>query len=205
MTTTLEVEYDQIFIIDCLPEEQYNKYEISQDLMQFLADNGIQQSTSICRNKKLVISTLNHLVELSASGTKFCIHIVSHGDATGLWIETTKEEILWEDLRSFLKDINTNMGKTLTVNMTSCLGLHGIKIIDESSETLPFFGLVGYSIDLPVPQAKKINHLFYQKLLDGKQINTAVEEIKTDLSDSNIYCISAIGYKEIKNTLSRHR
>lgn len=205
MTSNLDVEYDQIFIIDCLPEDQYNDWKISQNLMQYLANNGIQQSASICRNKKLVIATLQHLVRLAANGTKFCIHIVSHGDATGLWIKTTQQEISWDEFRNFLKNINASMGGTLTLNMTSCLGLHGIKIVDENATLLPFFGLVGYSKVLEVNKAKEINHLFYKKLLEGKQINEAVEEIKNELSDKNIYCISSVGYKAIKNTLSRHK
>lgn len=200
MTLNLDVEYDQIFIIDCLTEDQYNNWKISQDLKQYLADNGIQQTASICRNKKLVIATLQHLVRLAAGGTKFCLHIVSHGDENGLWIESTDEDVSWKEFRNFLKNINLSMGGTLTVNMTSCLGLHGIKIVDEKSSMLPFFGLIGYSEDLEVDRGKEINNLFYKKLLDGKQINVAVDEIKTELSDTNLYCISSVGYKAIKNT-----
>jgi len=145
------------------------------------------------------------LTKLAANGTKLCLHIVSHGDKTGLWIETTQEEVTWEEFRSFLQTINTSMGGTLTINMTSCLGLHGIKIVDENASTLPFFGLIGYSVDLEVDRAKEINHLFYQKLLDGKQINEAVEEIKTELNDNGLYCISSEGFKAIKKTLGRHK
>ena len=148
MTLNLDVEYDQIFIIDCLTEDQYNNWKISQDLMQYLADNGIQQTVSVCRNKKLVVSTLQHLAKLAASGTKFCLHIVSHGDENGLWIETTNEDITWYEFRNFLENINSSMGSSLIINMTSCLGLHGIKIVDEKSSLLPFFGLIGYSEDL---------------------------------------------------------
>jgi len=205
MTLSLTVEYDQIFIIDCLTEEQFNDWGISQDLMQHLADNGIQQATSICRNKKLVIATLQHLVKLAASGTKFCLHIVSHGDENGLWIETSNEDITWNEFRDYLKNINSSMGGTLTVNMTSCLGLHGIKIVDEKSVVLPFFGLIGYSEDLEVDRGKEINNLFYKKLLDGKQINEAVDEIKMELSDMSFYCMSSVGNKAIKNTLSRYK
>lgn len=205
MNLQLDVEYDQIFIIDCLTEDQYNNWKISQELMQYLAGNGIQQATSICRNKKLVIGTLQYLVKLAKSGAKFCLHIVSHGDENGLWIESTDEDITWEEFRNLLKDINLAMNGSLTVNMTSCLGLHGIKIVDENSSILPFFGLIGYSEDLEVDKGKEINRLFYKKLLAGTQINKIVEEIKTELSDTNLYCISSVGYKAIKNILTKNK
>lgn len=73
----LDVEYDQVFFIDCLLEDEHNKWKISQELMKFLADNGIVQTSSICRNKKLVIATLQHILKLASSGTKLCLHIVS--------------------------------------------------------------------------------------------------------------------------------
>ena len=72
----LNVDYDYVFIIDCLTEEEYNKWKISQGLSQFLADNGIKQFSSICRNSKLVIATLKYLVKLSKEGAKFSIHFV---------------------------------------------------------------------------------------------------------------------------------
>lgn len=70
MNLSLDVEYDQIFIIDCLTEDQYNDWKISQDLMQYLADQGIQQTASICRNKKLIndfVWLLDNMVELGSS------------------------------------------------------------------------------------------------------------------------------------------
>ena len=67
----LDVAYDQVFFIDCLPEDEHNKWKISQKLMKFLADNGIIQTSYICRNKKLVIATLQHILKLATSGTKF--------------------------------------------------------------------------------------------------------------------------------------
>ena len=199
----LDVEYDLVFIIDCLPEGEYNDLRISQDLMQYLADNGIQQTTSICRNEKLLIATLQYLVRLAASGIKFCLHIISHGDTNGLYIKSTEQEIPWIKFRNFLKNINNAMGKTLMLNMTSCLGLHGIKIVDKNSIIHPFFGLIGYSDDLEVNRAKEINKLFYQKMVDNKPVNIAVQEIKKELTDDKLYCISAIGYKAIKNTLNK--
>lgn len=200
----LDAEYDQVFFIDCLPENEYNEWKISQDLMKYLADNGVVQTSSICRTKKLVIATLHHLLRIAKSGTKFCLHIVSHGDKTGLWVKSTKEDVFWADFTKLLEQINNAMGGTLMVNMTSCLGLHGIKMVDENSENYPFFGLVGYSDDLEVDKGKEINKLFYKKIMDGKEVQEAVKELRDELKDDKLYCMSAQGFKIIKNKLSRH-
>lgn len=200
----LDVEYDFVFIIDCLPENERTSFELSKDLMDFLAKNGIQQTTSICSNKKLVIATLNYLNQIAKSGKKFCIHFISHGDKDGLWIKETKEDIYWNEFTTHLNEINNNLSQTLTINMTSCLGLNGIKIINEGDTDLPFFGLIGYSEELEIGRGKRINELFYTKLLDNKKIDEAVEEIKAELSDQNLYCISSMGYKALKNTLNKY-
>lgn len=201
----LSVEYDQIFFIDCLPEDEYNDWKISQDISQFLSDNGILQNTSICRNKKLVIATLNYVLKLASNETKICLHIVSHGDKDGLWIKSTDEDILWTDFKQLLGQINDAMGGTLLLNMTSCKGLNGIKIVDANATNYPFFGLIGYSVDLEVDRGKDINKMFYEKILNGKQIYDAVSELKKELNDDNLYCISSQGYKIIKSKLSSHK
>lgn len=200
----LDVEYDLVFIIDCLPENERQDFRLSQDLMDFLAKQGIHQTTSICENKKLVIATLNHLKKVANSGTKFFLHFISHGYEKGLWIKSTKEDIYWSEFKKHLKEINDILGGTLTINMTSCFGLHGIKIVDENSTDYPFFGLIGYSKELEVDKGKKINELYYSKLLDNKKINEAVDEIKQELNTSDIYCITSQGYKVIRNTLSKY-
>jgi len=200
----LDTKYDQVFVIDCLPEDEYNNWKISQDIMKFLADNGVVQTSSICRTKKLVIETLNYLLKIANGGTKFCLHVVSHGDKTGLWVKSTEEDILWSDFTKLLEKINNAMGGALIVNMTSCLGLHGIKMVDENSEHYPFFGLVGYSDDLEVDNGKEINKLFYKKILNGKEIQAAVNELKNELKDDKLYCMSSQGFKIIKNKLNKH-
>lgn len=173
--------------------------------MQFLADNGIEQFTSICRNRNLLIATLDYLVKLAKQGAKFSIHFVSHGGEKGLWIKSTKEYVLWEIFRQYLKQINDYMNGALTINMSSCFGLHGVKIVDVNADYLPFFGLIGYNIKLKVKRAKEINKSFYDKLISGQQITEAVENAKTELAEKNLFCITALGYKIIKNTLAKHK
>jgi hypothetical protein len=67
------------------------------------------------------------------------------------------------------------MDGQLTVNMISCFGLHGAKIVDENSSTLPFFGQVGYLAELRVGRSIEFNELYYRKMLEGKPINIIVK------------------------------
>lgn len=198
---SLNVDYDYVYIIDCLTEEEYTKWKISQVLMKFLAANGVLQFTSICRNSKLLFSTLDYLVKHSNEGAKFTIHFVAHGNDKGLWVKTANEFASWDRFSTYLKEINKNMDSSLTVNMSSCFGLHGIKIVDPNSDELPYFGLIGYSDKLKVKRATEINLTYYKNLIAGHPINISVEKTKEELKDTNLFCISAEGYKVIKNTL----
>ena len=199
MKKILNVEYDEVFIIDALPVHEYERFQISQELMNFLAKNGIKQRTAKVPNHKAIMEVLQYLVGYAASGAKFCIHFVCHGNNNGLGLKATREMVYWHELQDYLCRINSNMEGQLVVNTTSCFGLHGVKIVDEKSAILPFFGLIGYSQKIKIWKGKLINKLFYAKLLKGKPINVSVEEIKAELSDDHLFCISAAGFHAIKN------
>lgn len=203
MQQKLDVAYDEVFIIDSLPDDEYENWQISQELMQLLAGKGIKSQTVRCRSRESLLVTFQYLVGCAASNVKFCLHLVSHGDDTGLWMRTTAEEVIWSELRQYFAEINKSMDDQLTVNMTSCFGLHGAKVVDENSPSLPFFGLIGYSDLLEVPRCKQINSLFYSKLIDGKPINIAVKEIRSELPDDKLYCISAAGYSAIRKAAGK--
>lgn len=202
---TLDVEYDQVFIIDCLPTNQYDEWKISQDLMQYLADKGVKQTTSICKNKNILNKTFEFLIRLASNGSKFIIHIISHGNIQGLGFKETGEFITWEEFRNHLYNINNKMSDQLMVNMTSCFGIHGIKIVNECSPSYPFFGLIGYESELNVVKAKNINVEFYKNLLLGLSIPDSIEKLKSDLSDNGLYYISTQGYKKIRNVINQYR
>lgn len=199
----LEVDYDIVFIIDCLLQKDRVRHSISEDLIQYLANNGVRHNLIKCDNKKMLLDSFDFMNTFAESGEKFCLHIVSHGTEEGLWIELTNEYIYWDELRTRLYEINTKLDNTLTINMTSCKGLNGIRIVDENKETKPFFALVGCNRDLFINEAKLANTLFYSKLLEGKDVSlTIIPEIQKEFknlgkSDNVIYGISALGYQQI--------
>ncbi|MVN23532.1 hypothetical protein [Mucilaginibacter arboris] len=92
--------------------------------------------------------------------------------------------------------------------MSSCKGLNGAKIIDESKIEYPFFGLIGCNRDLYIDEAKLTNELFYSKLLEGKDISVIVPEIQQKFKDLGktdkvIFSFSSQGYKTIVNKLGK--
>ncbi|MVN23533.1 hypothetical protein [Mucilaginibacter arboris] len=91
--TKLDVEYDLVFIVDCLSQKDRDDFKISEDLMNFLASKGIKQLQGKCKNKAMVLDTFSYMKKLAETGLKFCLQIVSHGTEDGLWIEENDEDI----------------------------------------------------------------------------------------------------------------
>ncbi|MBK7867235.1 MAG: hypothetical protein IPJ75_09730 [Ignavibacteriales bacterium] len=142
----LDVEYDFVAIIDGLPDTERIQWKTSDNLTHFLAVNGIEQMSSLCDDKNMFDKSLKYFEALAQNGKKFCLHIICHGNKNGIAInKSLKEMIKWEEFREKLQTINNLMEQKLIVNMTSCYGLHGIKIVDENSAINPFFGLIGPS------------------------------------------------------------
>ncbi len=96
------------------------------------------------------------------------------------------------------------MSGNLIINMTSCFGINGIKSVDVNKSDSPFFGLIGYEEKLLPARAKLINSHFYQNMIDGFDIPTSVNNVKAELNDSKIYCITSIGYKKITKRIINH-
>lgn len=201
---TMEAELDFVAIIDGLPDAQRKQCKISENLTHYLASNGIEQMLSLCDDRDMFYNTMEYFKTLAKAGKKFCLHIICHGDQNGIGINKSSDEmIIWEGFTKILAEINTFMEDKLIINMTSCYGLHGIKIVDENSAENPFFGLIGPSKKINVKKAIEINEFYYSKQLKGKQIQKIIEEINEEYGKPIIYCISADGYKKIKNGLKK--
>ena len=203
----LSVEYDLVFILDCLSQTERDDYRISEDLMNYLAGQGIKQLQAKCQNRNMVNSAFSYLERLAESGFRFCLQIVSHGTEKGLWIGETDDDILWDELKDKFESLNSKLDNSLIVNMSTCKGLNGIKIVNENEDKFPFFGLIGCKRDLSIDEAKKTNELIYSKLLKGKDVSIIINEVqdyfKQAKSEDVIYGISSQGYKTIKNKLEK--
>jgi hypothetical protein len=199
-TKPLEVEYDFVAIIDGLPDTERTQHKISDRLKELIEVHGFACERADCNTKKAVVAALQHFRNRALAGAKFCLHIVCHGSENGLWIKGTDESIEWRLLRRHLLSINTAMGGTLILNMSTCGGLHGIKIVDLTGDRLPFFGLIGVSRILFPDEAIRLNERFYSMLPDGKPIQEIIREIAKDPGGEVLDCITADGYKRLSQT-----
>lgn len=195
----LDVEYDFVAIIDCLSEKERSKWNLANDLMDYLAYLGIEQEQSKCDNKKMFLSSMKYFLTRASNGEKFCMHIISHGNKNGIGFKNPIKMILWDEFRKFLYNVNGAMGGKFIVNMTSCFGLHGIKIIDLSLSNFPFFGLVGPSIKIGFKEVKELNKLFYLKQTEGKGIPKVISELNKENGKELLYSITSQGYQTIIN------
>jgi hypothetical protein len=125
-------------------------------------------------------------VSTASTGTHSCLHFLSYRDNNGLWIKSTDEDLLWTEFRSNFEQLNNANNHQLTLDMTSRFGIHRIKIADDASADDFFYGLIGYSAELEINRGKEIDTRFYGKLLGGKLVNQAVEEIKNELNDISL-------------------
>jgi hypothetical protein len=152
-----------------------------------------------------LFSNLSILESNAKNGDTFLIHIISHGNVNGLIEIGQNEEVcLWDNLSDALFKINHFMQGNLLLYMTTCRGLHGIKIVRTDDKPEAFFGLIGCKKGLGNKKAKEINRFFYEQMLLGHPIDKITNNINLKFGDS-IYCISSKGYKTIKKYIDNDK
>jgi hypothetical protein len=194
----LDVEYDFVAVIDGLPKNERITHNISEPLITFLGNQGVNQQLAECNNKNGMIKSLEHFRARAHNGERFCLHFVCHGNENGLGLKSTGEMIEWPEFTAYLQSINEVMGNALIVNMSSCKGLHGIRIVDIDNASLPFFGLTGPKSLITPEEAKRINEKYYSKQLNDKEIPTIVSEINQELGSEVLYCVISEVYRCIQ-------
>jgi len=194
---TLEAEYDFVAIVDVLPTDERQTDRISDRLKQLIEGLGCFCERADCNTRRAVIAALQHFRDRARGGKKFCLHFVSHGSETGLWVKATDESIPWRDLRSYLRAMNVAMDGELVLNMSTCGGLHGIKVVDPAEKNLPFFGLIGVTRILFPDEAIRLNERFYSSLSAGRPIQQIIKDLSADPGGEVLDCITADGYKRL--------
>jgi len=84
------------------------------------------------------------------------------------------------------------------LNMSTCKGLHGVKIVSESGD-YPFFGLIGAKDVLFVTDALNANKIMYRKWLDGLPVQKNVPETNQEIGKEVLFNISSEGYRKLTN------
>lgn len=197
----LDVEYDSVAIIDALPNSERSTWKISEQLKEFLASKGIQQECAECSSKQGFFRGIEYFVNKASRGDLFCLHFICHGNSGGLGIKETGEYIPWEEFRDALASLNQSMNGRLMLNLSSCQGIHGVKIVDPTVKETPFFGLVGPKQKISVPDAIRVNEMFYLKQIEGFEIPEAVTAINREFGTEILYSITSEFYRRVKNNL----
>lgn len=174
---SLNTEIDFIGIIDMLPPQERQAWNITSELVQFLRKMNVEQKFKECSTNAEVFATLQKFRELSRTHT-LLLHFVSHGNTNGIAIKGSNEALItWNELRDYLLKLNRELGGTLIINLTSCFGFEGVRMVNAGDTDLPFYGIIGCEQTLDVGDAKKVNQLFYMGMADGKEIPKIVMEI----------------------------
>jgi len=172
----LSREFDEVIIIDLLPANERRDWRLSEDLRDWLADQGVEQFHLSCYTKDHVFQALEWAITRAAT-TSFILHFTAHGNVSGIGLKATNELITWDELRSPLKRLNSTFGGDLLVNMTACQGFNAVDIQKLEDPDEPFYGLIGPTCS-PAPElARRMSQAFYRGLLDGTDIPKIIQDI----------------------------
>jgi len=183
----LQREFDEVIIIDLLPANERRDWHLSEDLRDWLADQGIEQFQLSCYSKKHVFEALEWSITRAASAS-FVLHFTAHGNPSGIGLKATNELITWEELRSPLQRLNSAFGGDLLVNMTACQGFKATDIQKLEDPADPFYGLIGPTCSPSPELARRMSQAFYQGLLDGVDIPQVIQQINTSERGNVIWC-----------------
>lgn len=191
----LDAEYDYVGIVDCLSEEDRAQFRITEELKNLLLSEGLTTATALVHTQDQLLSALDRFYDNAVSGERFMLHFVAHGNEQG--IQVGNDFVTWPTIRPFLEKVNSATNETLLLNMSTCKGLHGIKIVDKDGQ-YPFFGLIGAKQDLMVSDALEANKIMYKKWLDDLPVQRLVPETNQELGKEILFNISAEGYRKLK-------
>lgn len=193
----LFVEYDYVAVMDGLSDFDRKRYRIKDRLSEVFKKESLCLKCFEVSSKESLVLYLLILFIKSREGKKFIIHFVSHGNEEG--VRMGSYFAYWIMLGPLLEKINSAMQCDLIVNMSTCKGLHGIKMVKPLGG-YPFFGLIGAKKDLKVSDAISANSLFYKYVSNGVPIQKAIPKINEDLENEVLFNVSSEGFRRLKNT-----
>jgi hypothetical protein len=117
-----------------------------------------------CETKEDVFRAIRNATVVE--GVAPILHIECHGDDLGLGNGASNEEILWDELRPFLQELNLASGCNLLVFIAACEGFAGIKALTEGPRA-PAAALVGPASPIDTGQLAAATHAFYSGLPCG--------------------------------------
>ncbi|MFJ5456643.1 hypothetical protein [Pectobacterium sp. CHL-2024] len=192
----LDANYDYVGIIDGLSCDDRKEFGITTELGNLLRSAQLPVKEALVNTNQELLDALNTFLTDAQDGQRFMLHFVAHGNEQGIQIGT--DFVTWDILRPHLQEINVATERTLLLNMSTCKGLHGVKIVDGVGE-YPFFGLIGAKDDLHVSDALNANKIMYRKWLDDLPVQQIVPETNAELGKDVLFNISSEGFRKLTN------
>lgn len=192
----LNVDYDYVGIIDGLSSEERESFGITTELVDFLRGEKLPVEERLVNTVQEMLDTLNFFLTDAKNGKRFMLHFVAHGNENGILIGD--KFVTWDVLRTHLQEINIATEGTLLLNMSTCKGLHGVKIVPKYGE-YPFFGLIGAKDNLLVTDALNANKIMYRKWLDNLPVQQIVPETNQEIGKEVLFNISSEGFRKLTN------
>lgn len=192
----LDANYDYVGIIDGLSCDDRKEFGITTELGNLLRSAQLPVKEALVNTKQELLDALNTFLRDAQDDQRFMLHFVAHGNEQGIKIGT--DFVTWEVLRPHLQEINVATERTLLLNMSTCKGLHGVKIVDSVGE-YPFFGLIGAKDDLDVSDALNANKIMYRKWLNDLPVQEIVPETNAELGKVVLFNISSEGFRKLTN------
>jgi hypothetical protein len=190
----LDTQYDFVCILDGLSSCERNQYKISSTLNSIFESNDLPSCLSEPNSSQELFEELDKLEILASEGKRFLIHVVAHGDKLG--IQIGNDCVDWPDLLLHLQSIHQKTGNSLILNMSTCKGLYGARIVPPDG-CLPFFGIIGAKEDLAVQDALNANKIMYKKWLKDVPVQKMVPETNSELGKELLFNLSAEGYRKL--------
>lgn len=106
------------------------------------------------------------------------LHVSAHGDVNGIQL-SDGYVMPWTELKDHLRPVNTALGGSLVVCMSSCEGYAGIKMAMHLEESdLPYFALIGCGAQPTWGETAVAYATFYHQLWRGEYIADAVAAMR---------------------------
>jgi hypothetical protein len=186
----LNTDFEEVVIIDILPEVERHQWAISEGLRSDLASLGVPQIQVSCYNKKHVFDAFKWSAK-RLEKTNFILHFTAHGNETGIGLKATNEFISWQELCDPLKSLNQEMGGNLVLNMLACKGIYGASIQALEDPNDPFFGIIGPLKNIAVSQSKRVAKMFYEEMKNAVEIPNIIMKINQVEKDDVLWCHSS--------------
>lgn len=192
----LDATYNYVGIIDGLSSDDRNNFGITTELESLLTSAQLPVKVELVDTERELLDALNVFLTDASNGQRFMLHFVAHGNEQGIQIGC--DFVAWNILRPHLQEINEATEGTLLLNMSTCKGLHGVKIVAEFGG-YPFFGLIGAKDNLLVCDALNANKIMYRKWLDDLPVQQIVPETNEEIGKEVLFNISSEGYRKLTN------